>query len=150
MGYVVKQEKAVIAVAEASRAAANDSGIATAKAPAGGRRRSLAWTPARAGVYAFLIVAALFFLLPLYVMLVTSVKPMEEIRLGTLFALPVHFTLEPWVQAWQSACTGLECEGIRGGCARNTAARLWPARWPTARSTRRRPGRYWRGRTGNP
>nr|WP_315221833.1 carbohydrate ABC transporter permease [uncultured Duganella sp.] len=89
--------------------------MATAKAPAGGRRRSLAWTPARAGVYAFLIVAALFFLLPLYVMLVTSVKPMEEIRLGTLFALPVHFTLEPWVQAWQSACTGLECEGIRGG-----------------------------------
>ena len=68
MGYVVKQEKAVIAVAEASRAAANDSGIATAKPPAG-RRRSLAWTPARAGVYAFLIVAALFFLLPLYVML---------------------------------------------------------------------------------
>ena len=59
--------------------------------------------------------AALFFLLPLYVMLVTSVKPMEEIRLGTLFALPVNLTLEPWVQAWQSACTGLECEGIRGG-----------------------------------
>ncbi|USX29656.1 carbohydrate ABC transporter permease [Oxalobacteraceae bacterium OTU3CINTB1] len=88
--------------------------MATAKPPAG-RRRSLAWTPARAGVYAFLIVAALFFLLPLYVMLVTSVKPMEEIRLGTLFALPVKLTLEPWVQAWQSACTGLECEGIRGG-----------------------------------
>jgi glucose/mannose transport system permease protein len=115
MGYVVKQEKAVIAVAEASRAAANDSGISTAKAPAGRRRRALAWTPARAGVYAFLVVAALFFLLPLYVMLVTSVKPMEEIRLGTLFALPVNLTLEPWVQAWQSACTGLECEGIRGG-----------------------------------
>jgi len=115
MGYVVKQEKAVIAVAEASRAAANDSGAVAAKAPAGGRRRALAWTPARAGVYAFLIVAALFFLLPLYVMLVTSVKPMEEIRLGTLFALPVNLTLEPWVQAWQSACTGLECEGIRGG-----------------------------------
>ena len=115
MGYVVKQEKAVIAVAEASRAAANDSGVATARTPAGRRGRALAWTPARAGVYAFLIVAALFFLLPLYVMLVTSVKPMEEIRLGTLFALPVNLTLEPWVQAWQSACTGLECEGIRGG-----------------------------------
>lgn len=117
MGYVVKQEKAVIAVAQSSRAAADDSGVATARAPssAAGRRRALAWTPARAGVYAFLIVAALFFLLPLYVMLVTSVKPMEEIRLGTLFALPVNLTLEPWVQAWQSACTGLECEGIRGG-----------------------------------
>lgn len=114
MGYVVKQEKAVIAVAGASADAANDSHIHGAPGAAR-RRRALAWTPARAGVYAFLIVAALFFLLPLYVMLVTSVKPMEEIRLGTLFALPVNATLEPWVQAWRSACTGLECEGIRGG-----------------------------------
>lgn len=78
-------------------------------------RRTPGWTPARMGVYGFLIVAALFFLLPLYVMLVTSVKPMGEIRLGTLFALPLHPTLEPWLQAWQSACTGLECDGIRGG-----------------------------------
>src|SRR5574343_177494 len=78
-------------------------------------RRTPGWTPARMGVYGFLIVAALFFLLPLYVMLVTSFKPMEEIRLGTLFALPMHPTLEPWLQAWQSACTGLECDGIRGG-----------------------------------
>jgi glucose/mannose transport system permease protein len=78
-------------------------------------RRTLAWTPARLGVYGFLLVAALFFLLPLYVMLVTSLKPMEEIRLGMLFALPQHPTLEPWLQAWQSACTGLECSGIRGG-----------------------------------
>ena len=46
------------------------------------------WTPARIGTYAFLVSAALFFLLPLYVMLVTSFKPMEEIRLGALFALP--------------------------------------------------------------
>ncbi|WP_343729574.1 carbohydrate ABC transporter permease [Duganella sp.] len=91
-------------------AAANDASI-----PAPRPRRKLAWTPARIGVYGFLIVVALFFLLPLYVMLVTSVKPMEEIRLGTLFALPQHFTLEPWVQAWSSACTGLECNGIKGG-----------------------------------
>ena len=62
MGYVVKQEKNVIAVAEASRVAANDSGAGMGAAA---RRRKLAWTPARAGVYAFLVVAALFFLLPL-------------------------------------------------------------------------------------
>ncbi|NYE60436.1 glucose/mannose transport system permease protein [Duganella sp. 1224] len=94
----------------AEAGAANDASI-----PLPRPRRSLASTPARIGVYGFLIVAALFFLLPLYVMLVTSVKPMEEIRLGTLFALPQHFTLEPWTQAWSSACTGLECNGIRGG-----------------------------------
>ncbi|CAG4886143.1 carbohydrate ABC transporter permease [Paraburkholderia saeva] len=78
------------------------------------RRRSH-FTPARIGVYAFLLTAALFFLLPLYVMLVTSLKPMSEIRLGHLLALPAHLTLEPWSTAWQSACTGLDCNGIQVG-----------------------------------
>lgn len=77
------------------------------------KRRSL--TPARIGIYAFLLTAALFFLLPLYVMLVTSLKTMEEIRLGNIFALPVRLTLAPWVDAWSAACTGASCEGIRGG-----------------------------------
>jgi glucose/mannose transport system permease protein len=81
----------------------------------GAKKRRSRFTPARVGVYAFLFTAALFFLLPLYVMLVTSVKPMEEIRLGNLIALPVHFTLAPWRDAWASACTGLDCGGIRVG-----------------------------------
>ncbi|MFM0220563.1 carbohydrate ABC transporter permease [Paraburkholderia dipogonis] len=79
------------------------------------RRRHRAFTPARLGVYAFLLTAALFFLLPLYVMLVTSVKPMSEIRLGNLLAFPAHFTLSAWSAAWQSACTGLDCNGIQVG-----------------------------------
>ena len=78
------------------------------------KRRSY-FSPARLGIYAFLLTAALFFLLPLYVMLVTSVKSMEEIRMGNIFALPLEVTLEPWRQAWSSACTGLSCDGIRGG-----------------------------------
>ena len=73
------------------------------------------FTPARVGTYVFLISAAIFFLMPLYVMLVTSVKPMEEIRLGQIFALPHDFTFQPWVSAWTEACTGLECTGIRVG-----------------------------------
>jgi glucose/mannose transport system permease protein len=77
------------------------------------KRRSL--TPARIGIYAFLLMAALFFLLPLYIMLVTSLKPMEEIRLGNIFALPVELTVAPWVDAWSAACTGASCEGIRTG-----------------------------------
>jgi len=79
-----------------------------------GRRRA-AFTPARVGVYLFLLSAALFFLLPLYVMLVTSFKPMSEIRLGNLLALPAHFTLHAWSAAWESACTGLDCNGIQVG-----------------------------------
>lgn len=78
-------------------------------------RRPYRLQPARIGVYVFLFSAALFFLMPLYIMLVTSFKTMDEIRLGNIFALPVRITVEPWVTAWTSACTGVSCEGIRGG-----------------------------------
>lgn len=78
------------------------------------KRRSH-FSPARVGIYAFLFTAALFFLLPLYVMLVTSFKDMPEIRSGSIFALPMAFSLDAWREAWSGACTGLSCEGIRGG-----------------------------------
>ena len=38
----------------------------------------------RVGVYVFLVSAAIFFCIPLYVMLITSLKGMPEIRLGEL------------------------------------------------------------------
>ncbi|MEE1610188.1 carbohydrate ABC transporter permease [Microvirga sp. CF3016] len=81
--------------------------------PKGRRPRHL--TVGRIGVYAFLITAALFFLLPLWIMVVTSLKPMEEIRLGNILALPAAMTFEAWTKAWSSACTGLECNGISVG-----------------------------------
>ena len=49
---------------------------------------------------------ALYYLLPLYVMIVTSLKGMPEIRLGNIFAPPLEITFEPWVKAWATACTG--------------------------------------------
>ena len=70
---------------------------------------------ARIGVYAFLVFAAAFFLLPLYVMLTTSFKSMDEIRLGQIFALPSSITFDAWRAAWSEACTGVSCEGVRGG-----------------------------------
>ena len=79
------------------------------------RRARSTWTPARIGTYAFLLSAAAFFLLPLYVMLVTSFKTLPEIRESSIFALPMAPTLEAWFTAWSSACTGLECHGLRVG-----------------------------------
>lgn len=78
-------------------------------------RRPKHLTIGRIGIYAFLITAALFFLLPLWIMVVTSLKPMEEIRLGNIIALPASLTFEAWTKAWSSACTGLECNGISVG-----------------------------------
>jgi glucose/mannose transport system permease protein len=87
--------------------------MTAAAAPQGRRPRHL--TAGRIGIYAFLVTAALFFMLPLWIMVVTSLKPMEEIRLGNILALPAAMTFEAWSKAWSSACTGLECNGISVG-----------------------------------
>ena len=66
-------------------------------------------------LYGTLIVIAAYYLLPLYVMIVTSLKGMPEIRLGNIFAPPVEITFQPWVKAWAQACTGLNCDGLSRG-----------------------------------
>ena len=66
-------------------------------------------------VYGTLIMVALYYLLPLYVMVATSLKGMPEIRLGNIFAPPVEVTFEPWAKAWAEACTGLNCDGLSRG-----------------------------------
>lgn len=73
------------------------------------------FSPARLGVYAFLIIATIFFTLPLWVMIMTSLKGMPEIRLGGLFSLPRDITFEAWIKAWDTACTGRICEGLKPG-----------------------------------
>ena len=69
----------------------------------------------RMGLYAFLLVSALFFLVPLYIMIVTSLKGMPEIRLGHLFNFPGEITFQPWADAWLHACTGRDCNGLSPG-----------------------------------
>jgi glucose/mannose transport system permease protein len=69
------------------------------------------WT--RALLWAVLLLLAGFFLAPLYVMLSTSVKTMDEIREGSLLALPHAISFEAWAKAWSSACTGTDCGGLK-------------------------------------
>jgi len=66
-------------------------------------------------IYGTLIFAAIYYLIPLYVMIVTSLKGMPEIRLGNIFSPPMEITFEPWVKAWATACTGLNCDGLSRG-----------------------------------
>lgn len=68
----------------------------------------------RAGIYAILIVAAIYYLIPLIVMIFTSVKTMDDIRTGTLISFPREFALDAWKAAWGSACIGVTCDGIKG------------------------------------
>ena len=64
-------------------------------------------------LYITLCLFALYYLVPLFVMVTTSLKSLEEIRTGSLIALPRDITFAAWSTAWSSACTGIQCEGLR-------------------------------------
>jgi glucose/mannose transport system permease protein len=80
-----------------------------------GPRPKRHFAPATIMLYTALIFFAVYYLIPLYVMVVTSLKGLEEVRLGNIFAPPLEITFEPWVKAWDYACTGLYCEGLKVG-----------------------------------
>jgi len=64
-------------------------------------------------LWGILLLFALWFLAPLYVMVVTSLKDAEQVRSGTLLSLPTAPTLSSWSKAWGSAFTGVECNGLQ-------------------------------------
>jgi glucose/mannose transport system permease protein len=66
-------------------------------------------------LYGTLIVVCLYYILPLWVMVMTSLKGMPEVRIGNIFAPPLEVTFQPWVKAWSEACTGLNCDGLSRG-----------------------------------
>lgn len=66
----------------------------------------------RLAIYLLLLLCALYYLAPLYVMLTTSFKTLDEIRNGNLLDFPMSPTGAAWAKAWGSACTGVECKGL--------------------------------------
>jgi len=64
-------------------------------------------------LYTLLGFFALLFAMPLYVMLVNSIKPLDEIRGGDLMAFPQAFTLQPWHDAWSLAQIGVQATGLK-------------------------------------
>ena len=80
--------------------------------PRGPKPRRLI-SPRNIMLYGALIIFAIYYLVPLYIMVITSLKGLPEVRLGNIFSPPVEITFEPWVKAWSYACTGLYCEGMQ-------------------------------------
>jgi len=64
-------------------------------------------------LYAILALFAIYYMLPLFVMVTTSLKSLEEIRTGSLISLPRDVTFQAWATAWSGACSGIKCEGLR-------------------------------------
>jgi glucose/mannose transport system permease protein len=102
----------------------------------------------RIAILVFLAICALFFCVPLYVIVVTSLKSMDQIRQGDVFALPWAWNFDAWWQAWDKACSGTRCEGVKVGffnsveilapslllsiglsCVTGYALALWNVRW---------------------
>ena len=83
-----------------SEARASTSGMMT--------RIALRWL-----LYFLLFIFALYYLAPLFVMVTTSLKSLEEIKTGSLISLPREITIDAWVTAWSGACSGIKCEGLR-------------------------------------
>ena len=81
--------------------------------PSGPRPKHL--TVGRIGMYCFILVCAIFFLMPLYVMVITSLKDMDEIRAANILNLPKELSFYSWPKAWSQACTGFVCEGLKPG-----------------------------------
>ena len=68
---------------------------------------------ARALIYTLLLIFCVYFLLPLYVMVVNSLKPLEEIRQGQMLNLPQQWTIAPWLSAWSTAQIGVSPTGLK-------------------------------------
>lgn len=85
---------------------ATTAAASAARVPIG--RIALRWL-----LFTLLGLFALFYLLPLFVMITTSLKSLDEIRTGSLVALPQAVTFSPWAEAWSSACTGISCQGLK-------------------------------------
>ncbi|MBP1806576.1 glucose/mannose transport system permease protein [Rubellimicrobium aerolatum] len=80
-----------------------------------GRRPRRALSRGNIMLYGILLLVSVYYLLPLWVMVMTSLKGMPEIRVGNIFAPPMEVTFQPWVKAWAEACTGLNCDGLSRG-----------------------------------
>lgn len=64
-------------------------------------------------IYGSLIAMAVFYLMPLWVMIVTSLKSLDEIYAGSFIGLPQVVTFDAWHKAWSEACIGTACNGLK-------------------------------------
>jgi glucose/mannose transport system permease protein len=66
-------------------------------------------------IYGLLVIFAFIYIMPLLVMINTSLKPLDEVTGGNMFALPRDLTFEPWIKAWGEARIGVsDTLGISG------------------------------------
>src|SRR5579871_2884313 len=97
------------------------SGAATAESPVSSVAlgydpfaTSGTWRRSRAkiGIYAVLTLFAVWYLLPLVVVILNSFRPLPEIAKNGLIGFPHGFQVNAWVRAWSQYCIGGTCAGV--------------------------------------
>ena len=68
------------------------------------RRRPRVW------LYLLMSILAAFFLLPVYLLLITAVKSFDQVSLSSMWNLPTSFSLESFSRAWN----GNPRQGVTG------------------------------------
>lgn len=79
------------------------------EAGAASRRRLIS----RIVIYGLLSMFAVFYIVPLAVVIVNSFRPLQEISTSGLLALPQSVHLSAWPQAWGEFCIGGQCAGMQ-------------------------------------
>lgn len=75
--------------------------------------QSLTHVLSRFLIYTILTLSAIYFLLPVFIMIITSLKDLDDIKNGNLLSLPLNPTFDAWKEAWNSARIGPETSGIK-------------------------------------
>ncbi len=72
------------------------------------QRKPIRW--GRVAIYAILIAASVFYLLPVFVLVITGMKSFQEVSLARMWELPSGLHFDSFIQAW----LGKPAEGVRG------------------------------------
>jgi len=67
---------------------------------------------AKATVYGLLIFFALLYLSPLFIIVMNTFRPLEEITREGFISAPGMLSTEYWIEAWSGFCLGGTCEGV--------------------------------------
>jgi glucose/mannose transport system permease protein len=64
-------------------------------------------------IYGLLTIFAMFYIVPLCVVVINSFRPLQEISTNGLIAFPQSLHLSAWPQAWGEFCIGGQCAGMQ-------------------------------------
>jgi glucose/mannose transport system permease protein len=65
-------------------------------------------------IYVILVVAAIFFLFPVYLLIATSLKSYSEVNLSSMWGLPTHLSLDSFREAWLGNISKGMMQGLSG------------------------------------